>query len=55
MDENRKKETRDKTFIFRMTDDEMKNLEYLSYMSDKSKSEIVREGIRLVSNINKYR
>ena len=55
MDENKKKETKDKTFIFRMTDDEMKHLEYLSYLNDKSKADIVREGIRLYTNLNGYR
>lgn len=48
-----KKKSRDKTFIFRMTDDEAQNLEYLSYLNDKSKADIIREGIRLYTNLNK--
>lgn len=55
MSEKEKKETKDKTFILRMTDDEMKHLEYLSYLNDKSKADIVREGIKLYTNLNKYR
>ena len=55
MNENKKKTTKDKSFLFRMTDDEMKNLEYLSYLNDKSKADIIREGIKLYSNLNKYR
>lgn len=55
MEENKKKDTRNKTFLLRMTEDEMKNLEYLSYLDDKSKAEIIREGIKLYSNLNKYR
>ena len=53
MSKKEEKENRNKAFIFRMTEEEQKHLDYLSYLNDKSKADIIREGIRLYTNLNK--
>jgi predicted DNA-binding protein len=45
--EKQKKECKDKTVIFRMTDDENELLKYLSYRLDRSRSEIMRQALEL--------
>ena len=51
----KKEETKKELLIVRIDDDEKDMIEYLSEMSGMSKSEIVRKGMRMLYNLEKYR
>lgn len=42
-------------FKLRLTDDEVKELEYVAYSSDISKSEVVRKALKMLYNLEKMR
>lgn len=42
-------------FKLRLTDDEVKELEYVAYSSDISKSEVVRKALKMLYNLEKTR
>ena len=50
----KKEEARKSTFLVRLSDEDMKMLEYASEKTGKTKAEIVRDGIRAKYNLAKY-
>ena len=42
-------------FKLRLTDDEVKELEYVAYSSDISKSEVIRKALKMLYNLEKTR
>lgn len=56
-EEDRKKngyETRNNQYLVRLTDEEMAELEDLSAFAEKSKADILREGIKMFRQYGKY-
>ena len=50
----KKESTKTRGYRIRLTDEEYKRLAYLSYETDKSVAELIREGLRMVYNVYKY-
>lgn len=51
----KKEESKKERIIIRIDDEEKDMLDYLSEMTGMSKSEVVRKGMRMVYNLEKYR
>lgn len=50
----KKDDARKNTFVVRLSDEDAKMLEYASGKTGKTKSEIIRDGIRAKYNLAKY-
>lgn len=49
-----KEEAKKCTYLLRLTEEEARDLESLAIQTGSTKAEIIRKGIRIVSNLNKY-
>ena len=50
----REKKTRNQSLIIRLTDDEVSDLKFMTSVTGKNKSDVVREALKLYKNVAKY-
>ena len=51
----RKEKTKSVYIPIRLSKDETEDLDYLAYMSDMSRSEVMRKALKMMYNLEKYK